>query len=1161
MSATLRCPSALLRLVVAPAVVVLSAVALSAQPSDSGKKAAEPPKSPSSTSPAPKDTAKSPPVGIRLPDGTFLWTGPGETTASGERVLISPQELQKLLDQVDQLKKQLAARRPSPPSGCSIQGRIDKRGDALVAVIKVTYAFRTSTPNAAVALGGKRAFLVAATMDKARLPVLDTGEDGFASLVETPGDHSLTLDLEVPVTGRGTKTEIGFELGLPRAAITTLALTPPSGVKVVNLSTRAVDQAQPAKAPDTRRELRLDVKRLTPGPGSEGYPLGPVDLVEVAWEPPAAAPAAEMVQTAELEVASQINEGFIETAATIRPRGTSRVWKVVAPADAVLAVERSRTTAASADSGSLQPPTIARPTDPGKPIWKIDIPAGTVAGDWLITATVRTLRPKASDPKHKGPFPIGPFAVLDVARQTGTVRVSAVANTRLVFKHGPDLRQDIPPTPPGDETQAFFRFATGPSGSALPAPLLEIEARPLAGTIQVRPTYKLQKLAAGESEWRVRVELRVTPIRTEIDTLTIDLPADWRGRSVSPPDLVEGVQTTKGGGTRQSLAVHLASGQKHPFDLVLTARIPVAAAAKDAAVSLPRFPGATERDTTVTVSVPEGLEVHAVGREWDGDQPADWAQPLTPSAGSESKLPKAATALTGRFEHGLARVDLSWSPYRPELSADIRAEIAIQDGQMVVTEQVTLRSADGLPRPIRWHGPADLRGLKGVTPLDHAGPGEWTVIPPIETKDAAFSLVFALPLPAHPDDMSNGWKIPIALLWPLETTRTECVVRVWPGFGPGRTVQVESGPWRELPPEPLPGRDALPALTLAGSGAGLPLTLRVSEVADSAAAAVWIDRGLVQVWVRDDDAATCRARFLLTRWLTDTVEIAYPEPLTGPYPEILLDGRKAEPIPGGASANGRTIRVPLPEGRPGRSIVVEVRYQLPPGQAERGTVFTPPLPQAASTGPVRWQVTVPTGQIPLVTGGGRVEQRWALRTGLLAPAAVSPDELERWFQTGTEPDRGTGPPETAVAMLTGFESVRVYHLPRVGLVIICSVTLLFVGLIVSRLPAGAAGLVVAALGGTAAVGAVLFPQPAGQIVGAAEPGLAALVLFLSGQLAARWHYRRRVTYLPGFARTWTEPTPVSAHGPGRSQSSQNGSTGPHNMTASHNPEPVAPSGS
>ena len=1112
----------------AQVVLLVVVVALSAQqPPDPAKKPADPPKA---LAPAPKekDTPKTAaPVGVRLPDGTFLWTGPGGS-ADGERVLLTPQELQKLLDQVDQLKKQVAAKKAAPPSGCAIRGRVEKRGDTFVAALKVTYSFRTAAPDAAVALGGKRGFLVAASLDGNKLPVLDTGEDGFAATVEAAGDHTLTLDLESPVAGRG-KTEIGFELGLPRAAITTLALDPPPGVARVNLATRTPDPARPA---DPRRVVAVDAKQLAPRPGGEGYPLGPVDVVEVTWELPAAAPPADPAQSAEIDVTCLLAEGFVETTARVRPRGPARAWRVAAPADAVVAVDRL-TAAPPADPGATAAPVVTKPADPNKPVWKVDLPAGTAAADWVVTAVTRGPRPRATDPKHKGPFPVGPFAVLDVSRQGGTVRVTAAANTRLTVKHGPDVRPDVPPAAAGDEAVAYFRFATGPTGAAPPpAPLLDVSAEPLRGVLEVRPAYKL---TLAESGWQVRADVRVVPIRRDVDTLQIDLPAGWRGANVGPPEVVEGVQQGAADGPRQPLAVRLAAAHKQPFDLVLTATVPTPPGAKDVAVAFPRYPGASERDATVVVTAPGDVEVRGSGRAWDGDQPAAWGRPLAPA----DPPVKGATTLAGTFEHGLSRADLAWSPHRPELTADVRADVTVHDGQVVVRERVTLRAPGGFPAPVRFRGPARVDGLKAAPPLDPAGAGEWVVALPPTATEATVTLAYAVPHPPRP--AGGGYAVPVGLLWPAAATRAESVVRVWSNLGPGRAVGAAAGPWRELPPEPPADRDALPVLTLAGSGADLPLALDVAETPDAAAAA-WVDRGLIQVSVGGDDGATARARFLLTRWLADAVEVALPDGLAGDPPAFLLDGRKVEatPVPG-----TRAVRVPLPEAKVGRAVVLEVRYRLAAGRGVAGAWLAPPVPKA-TTGPVRWQVTVPGGNVPLVSGGGRAEQRWAARSLLFAPAPTSAESLERWFQTDADADDGAGPPEAAVVRADGPGAVHVFCVPRVGLVVAASVGVLVVGLILSRLPGGAAGPAVAVLGGAAAIGAVLYPQPAGQIAGAAEPGAAALAVVLAVRAAARWYYRRRVTHLPGFTRTRVEPPtplPAAAGGSARARPSRFGSTG------------------
>src|SRR6185312_6956461 len=111
-----------------------------AQPPAEGKKPAADPKAP----PVAKDGPKSAP-GIKLSDGTYLWSGPAAPGGeSGERVVVPPQEYQKLVDQVEQLRKQLAARRPAPPTECFLRTKVEKRGDTSVAVVEATYRFRTT---------------------------------------------------------------------------------------------------------------------------------------------------------------------------------------------------------------------------------------------------------------------------------------------------------------------------------------------------------------------------------------------------------------------------------------------------------------------------------------------------------------------------------------------------------------------------------------------------------------------------------------------------------------------------------------------------------------------------------------------------------------------------------------------------------------------------------------------------------------------------------------------------------------------------------------------------------------------------------------------------------------------------------------------------------
>lgn len=1104
--------------------------------------------------------SKDSPV-VKLPDGTFLWVG-SSAEGNGERVTLSPQELQKLLDQVDQLRKQLAARKAVPPSGCAVRGRVEKRGEQLVAVLKLTCTFRTAAPQTAVSLGGRRGFLVAASLDGNKLPVLDTTEDGFSLMVETAGDHTLTLDLDVPVTARGSKLELGFEIGLPRAAITTLLFDPPGGdVKRVNLTTRTPDPAQPARPPETRRVPGFDVKQLAPRPGREtGLPLGPIDSLEVTWDAPASAAAqpADQVQSAELDVTVLLAESVVETTAKIRLRGPAGEWRLLTPPNAEVSIDR----AGGTDVGPAQPATATKSGDPNKPVWKIDVPLGTSPSDWVVTAVTRQPRPKSDDPRHRGPFTVGPFTTASVFRQTGTVRVTAGPNTRLTFNHSPDLRKAEPPGPPDDDvTTAFFRLTTGPTGAnPVTGPLLTLEARPQSGTVKVKPTYRLTLTDAG---WRVRAEVRVFPIRAEVDAVGVEVPAVWRGLEASPPELVEGVQPGAvqegfwaasaarfASGLRVPVLVRLASGHKQPFDLILTATVPVEAGEAAGVVPFPRFPGAMERETSVVATVPEGFELRGESRDWDGEFAA-WGTGLVPGTEPPGRASRAVTTVTGKAEGGLARVTLGWNRHRPELGAEVRADVTLGDRQLLVVEHVRLWSADGLPRQVRFRGTASPAALKAVPPLDPTPSGEWVLTPPPDAKEATVTITYALPRPGRNE--SPTARVPVGLLWPVGATRAESAVRVWSNTEAGTSITSASAGWREMPVEPAPDRDTLPSLTLAASGEE-PLVLETRTVGEAGAVTAWADRGFVQSIVADD-AVSYRARFLLRRWLSPTVEFRLPSPLAGPNPEFLRDGQRVEAVSVSSTGDDRAFRIPLPPPQPGVGTVVEVRYQLPAtrGRFGQSSLQPPTLPAVAFTGPVRWHVAMPHGSTPLLAGGAVAEFRWRPNSLGVAPVAgSSADSLNRWFATGDDSE-SEGTPDSLTASQPNPAAITAYRAPQTAAVIVCSVSIFVVVLLLSQLPGSLFGFGLALVGGGLGVAAALYPHPAAQAAGACQVGLAASLVVVCILGAARWVYRRRVLRMPGFSRTLPEPSAPAVIFPSSSRNRPSGAGAP-------GPAPVAPAG-
>jgi hypothetical protein len=1054
---------------------------------------------------------------------------PRESNKPDERLPLSPQEQQKLLEQIEQLKKELASRKIVAPSGCALHAKIEKRGDTSIATLKLTYTFRTTLANSAVTLGAKRAFLVSAQLNGQPTPAIESGDAGFLLPVDAAGNHTAVLDVECPIQARGGKPEIGFELGLPRAAITTLILEPPPGVTRVSITTRTPEAG---KAGEPKRTAGLDVKLLAAPPPNRGaYPIGAVDSLELGWEPPVAGPATDAGQTAEIDSNTIVNESQIETTARVKLRGTSRSWRVAAPVDATVSAERP------VGGNESESPSISKPADAANPVWKIDFAPGSTPTDWTIIVRTRIERPKPTDAGFRGPFSASPPAVLDAVKSAGTLRVSAPANTRLTFKHGREVRQDVPPTAPAeDETMGFFRFATGPGGTPPPTPLLSFEAAPLLGRVAIRPQYRFSLTDSG---WNVRAEIRVVPIRTSVSTVDIELPSEWRGVELGPPNLVESNEELKLDGKMRVLRITLAGEHRQPFELSLLGTLPLVPGVKDVAMILPRFPNAAERDSLFTITVPEGTEVRGTGREWDGGQPATWTHSLTPPPGADGKPQRNITTLTGKFDRGLARLDLAWAPFRPPVTSEVRAELTLRGSQVVVSERVVLKSPDALPRVLRFDGAVELPGL---APFERVGPGSWQYNLPADQKEAVVRFEYAVPIPAALEGRPR--RVPVPLVLPMGASRTDATARVWVVSG-GRTVSVPApGPWRELPPDPAAERESLPALSLVASGSELPLVLEVSDVPTDAAA-VWIERTLIQT-SRNEDGTAVRSRFLLRRWFTDSLEIKLPADSASGTPEVYLD-EPPKRIPATVrNENGeRLLRVPLPEPRIGKPLMVDVRFTTSKAIGGEVEEYFAPRPLAQLAGPVRWQVAGPAGTTPLLLGGERSEQHWQRRFGMIVPAPASNDDLERWLLNGSGDSAESGPLESAVVRPRSAERIAFLHVPRLAFIVGCSVSVLLVGLILSRLPGWLSGPAVAVLAAAVAVATVMHPQPASQTAAAAEPGFVALMLVLAVQVAARWRHRQRITHLPGFTRSIPN---LNANGPPSATGSRPSDRGPQQAT-------------
>lgn len=1050
--------------------------------------------------PTPKPADKPKASAVKLPDGTvvFVTKGADDPNPVVDGVVLSAAEYQTLIEQVEAAKKAKEGGRPVPPSGVTVRGAVEARGDRTVAALTLTFTFRTTQPRTLVTLGCQRAAVVAAKAKDGTLPVLTADADGLTVLTETAGEHTVTVQAEVPVSPRTTKGEVGFDLGLPKAAISTFALDKPptDGVAKVSVGTRGSDPPAVKRTATTAEQL-----------AAKPLPLGPTDFLEVSWEPPGTA-AADPGVTADADVQVRVDETQVETVARLRLRGAAREWQLTLPPNAEVSVA----------AGGLLPvttaSTVVKPTDPAKP-WVVRTPAD-LAGDWLVTVTTRQSRPKPTDPKFRGPYPVGPFAVNGL-RPTGKVAVYAPPGVRLGFKPTADLRRQDLPTTAGDDQIALFATAAGPRAGSW----LDIDARPAAGVVRVRPQHKLKLTPIG---WKLESTVRVVPPqRTDLDQLTVELPAGWGGVEVTPVELVDAVPEGKEGRT----VVRFATPQKAAVEFTLTSTFAMPPASGTATLPLPRFPQTEERDTRLTVTVGEGLVLSGTGFGWENGQPAAAGELLKPSG-----RVSAATTITGEFDRGASKVDLRWEPYYPELECQVRAEVTVSPRQVSVTQTFKLTAPDADVKMLRLRGPADLIGLRAKPPLDPADPGVWEFRPPADAgKEFNLTVQYAVRLPAGATEQS------VPLLWCDTATRTEAVVRVWGGGGP--RANGFAGGWRELPPEPAADRDSLPWFTLTAGGQ-TDLTLTLSERSESGTV---IDRGLIQASVAGDGTAKVRARYALKKWPGDGVELDLPPAAA---PEVLVDGRRAEPV-----RSGERLLVPLIEVRPGGGCVLDVLIQsMTAGDGRGGRVIVPPAVRGASyRGPVRWYVACPTDSVPLVSDTGwDAEHNWGWRGYGVGPLpSNSPAEMEEWFRTGNPADRGGGSAGDAVAVRRATsDPLSITLAPRLTWLLAASGIGLVLAFGVAQLRPVFIGPVVAVLALGLAAGVVLLPQPTAQAVAAAQPGLLLAVLLLAAQFGWRWYRKLRTTRVPTFSRVrpTSTATPTSTPAPAARSSRPGGSVVP-----------------
>jgi hypothetical protein len=1090
--------------------------------SDQPAKPGEAAKSEGAVQPAADNSARRSLDGVKLPPNAVIVVTEEMREALKlvpRAFVLSPEEYQKLLDELQRLRGQPRAEKLVTPTVCRVTGKVE--GD--LARLLVEFEFHTEARNALVGLGCTLGHPRSVSLD-GHLPALQWTTDRYLLQVDEPGAHKATLDLDLAVKPSGTGgTQRGFTLDLPRAPVTTLELDVPAAAKEVRVG-RATIATRPHE--DAR------FRRLEAGA------LGSVDQLDVSWKGPASGPTGPPLLSAEGQIAVQVlSENAVKTTAEIKLevlRGQVAQWQLQVPPQAVVRLKNPDDRAATIEpKGNLQ---IIRLKEP--------------------TAEPLTVVVEQEQSRGGGPVAVGPFHVLGAYRQRGTILVAVPPDIRPRYLPRSEVSpREVTPRDGGPEfrpTAAFTYWNLAPPEKPqAPPPLLRMEFQAVRGMLDTRADHTLSLTERG---WRVTSRFTVRPpLRGEVKELVVELPPGLRrDERRHPNEPAFDIQERAEG---REAVITLEEKQTGAFTLTLEGDLPPPVAeAHEAALELPRLKleQAIDRGGEITVALPPDLELLSPGAEGvrrDGHN--RWTLPVERTPG---------------------RVNVGWRPYRPDLPFDARVNVELAGAQARVRHELWAPGPQAFPAQVSLRVPEALADQFKVAergePVPGAREGTLRLIKVTEPVSRNRPLVleywFGLPAPGQP--------FPVPLVAPAKATRGDIHVRVW--SDPGLLPLAEGGAWQVGPAEPVEGHNRLPDLCLQGTRPDLPLVLRLSDAGTVPSAGVTVERALIRATVEQAGQHRYWASFRLSQLRAPHLDLELPAAPSALGLKVLLDGVAVpwHPVPdGGGADTTRLARLTISPHLLARPAVLDVIYQITPSlPAARGsgyalgnvalqTTLHAPQLRGCDHGPVRWDVRLPANWVPIYTGGGfQFEQRWGWRGWLLAPQpAVGSAELEHWFAGDTaerppEAQADAGPP-SVVCWRTDLEPLRLNHAPQQAWLLVCSLAVLAIGLglyflLVQR---GLYWPVVVLLGVVAALVGLVWPNVLAVIFYGCQPGLVVLLLVFTVLWLLQRRYRRQVVFLPAFTRTKSgsslirsshrprgEPTTVDAAPPLAGSSSQ-----------------------
>jgi hypothetical protein len=172
---------------------------------------------------------------------------------------------------------------------------------------------------------------------------------------------------------------------------------------------------------------------------------------------------------------------------------------------------------------------------------------------------------------------------------------------------------------------------------------------------------------------------------------------------------------------------------------------------------------------------------------------------------------------------------------------------------------------------------------------------------------------------------------------------------------------------------------------------------------------------------------------------------------------------------------------------------------------------------------VRWQVALPPSWVPLSQDAVGEEYAWGRRGWLFAlRPTVGTVDFERWFAGADAPlpEAARYPDPAVSAWRSNLEPLRLSHAPEQAWLLVCSLTLLIVGLALAfvSLPRAVFWGSLAVIGVAALVAGLFWPGVLAAVLYGCEMGALVMLPVLLVQWLVQQRYRRQVVFLPGFTR-------------------------------------------